>query len=518
MKKMKFNKAFALCLSAVMAVGIATVPSKAAEGDEGENVAGIEANAPEFEEEAETQIDVDSDAEVVEEVEESVNVSSGTCGTNVTWSLSDDGTLTISGSGAMDNYFDNSPFNKEKSAVRKVVIEEGVTSIGNEAFYSCSNIWSVSIPNSVTSIGNSAFELCENLTDINIPNSITSIGTYAFCACNSLRSIEIPNSVTSIKRGAFMQSGLRTISIPNSVEEIEEDIFYECTQLKSVDIPNSVTSIGSCAFWYCTELENISIPSSVTSIGEAAFGDCGNLRSITIPYGVKSIGRSAFAECFSLVKVDIPSSVTSIGADAFSTCTQLENVSIPKSVKLIDNGTFEFCYKLKNVVIQNGVESISAYAFYSSGLENITIPSSVKSIGNYAIPKNKNVTIHGKTSSEAHSYAVDNNIKFEETDGHDYISGTCQMPYDGEGGGYLIGVASKPVTPSNYTCELLVLDCNLYLQGLPAWIYQSGKCNFYEGGMWTVWQPKYGYFWTLFRIYDEQGNIVDEVCYGFANI
>jgi len=95
-----------------------------------------------------------------------------------------------------------------------------------------------------------------------------------------------------------------------------------------------------------------------------------------------------------------------------------------------------------------------------------------------------------------------------------YIQGICQMPYTGEGGGYLIGISSDNAA----SVEMLILDCTLYMQGLDAWVYTTGRCGLTDNGLWTVWQPKYGYFWTLFRAYDEAGNMVDERCYGFANI
>jgi len=100
-----------------------------------------------------------------------------------------------------------------------------------------------------------------------------------------------------------------------------------------------------------------------------------------------------------------------------------------------------------------------------------------------------------------------------------YIKAVCQMPYTGEGGGYLVGVETKSNPNQSYQYELSVLDCNLYLQGKDAWIYTSGKCGVAEGNaFWAVWQPQYGYYWTLFRVYDSNGKLLEEVCYGFANI
>ncbi len=102
---------------------------------------------------------------------------------------------------------------------------------------------------------------------------------------------------------------------------------------------------------------------------------------------------------------------------------------------------------------------------------------------------------------------------------HSDIKGICQMPYDGPGGGYLIGIESYDNPNQSYSYEMLILDCTLYAKGLPAWTYTTGKCKVSEGNaLWTVWQPEYGYYWTLFRVFDKNGNMVDEECFGFQNI
>ena len=179
-----------------------------------------------------------------------------------------------------------------------------VTNIGNDAFYGCNGLTSITIPNSVTCIGDYAFERCSSLTNITIPNSVTSIGSFAFCACSGLTSVTIPNSVTSI--GSY--------------------VFSDCYSLTSVTIPNSVTSIGEFAFGGCSGLTSITIPNSVTSIGSFAFCACSGLTSVAIPNSVISIGGSAFLGCNSLTSITIPNSVTSIGNAAFSNCPQLTDV------------------------------------------------------------------------------------------------------------------------------------------------------------------------------------------------
>ena len=232
-----------------------------------------------------------------------------------------------------------------------------VTSIGEQAFYYCSALTSVTIPNSVTSIGYAAFYGCSGLTSITIPNSVTSIGNNAFGGCSGLSSITIPNSVTNIEGAAF----------------------YGCSSLSSIAIPNSVTSIGNYAFEYCSSLTSITIPNSVTSIGNGAFKSCG-LTSITIPNSVTSIGYGAFQFC-SLTSITIPNSVTSIEDDTFSYCINLNSIAIPNSVTSIGKRAFIECSSLTSITIPNSVTSIEEGAFSRSGLTSITIPNSVTSIG-----------------------------------------------------------------------------------------------------------------------------------------
>ena len=203
----------------------------------------------------------------------------------VTWELSEDGTLTISGND-MPNYSsyksNSAPWYSQCEKIKNVVIKNGVTNIGDLAFYNCSGLTSVAIPNSVTSIGYSAFSGCSSLTSISIPNSVTSIGIYAFYRCSGLTSITIPNSVTIILERAFKGcSGLTTLAIPNSVTDICRNAFEGCSGLTSITLPNSLTTIRMETFKGCSGLTSITIPNSVTVIEAFAFEDCYNLTSIT---------------------------------------------------------------------------------------------------------------------------------------------------------------------------------------------------------------------------------------------
>ena len=239
---------------------------------------------------------------------------------NLTWKLDADGTMTISGTGAMKDYgysANQSPaYNNLK--VKKVVIEKGVTNIGNWAFSECNSLTSITIPGNVESIGESAFYSCDNLTDVTLQDGVKSIGNSAFIWCNKLTNIVLPNSITSIEGFAFK----------------------DCTSLTSITIPDGVTSIGEAVFYNCTSLTSITIPDSVTSIGRYAFENCSSLKSITIPDSVTSIGKGAFKNCSSLKSITIPDSVTSIGAMAFDSCSNLKTISLSckSSLKKSDFG------------------------------------------------------------------------------------------------------------------------------------------------------------------------------------
>ena len=307
-------------------------------------------------------------------------------GDNITWTLKD-GVLTIKGTGKMFDftYHENFCKNNNGDPPKRLVIEDGVTSIGKYAFSSCAGLINVSIPNSVNFIGSYAFDNCINLQNIIIPNSVTSTGDWAFYGCESLTSVTIPTSFTSIADYAF----------------------HSCKKLINVTIPNSVTSIGDFSFNSCESLKYVTIPSTVTSIGKGAFGFCHSLINMTIPDGVKSIGDFTFVECYNLANVSIPDTVTSIGDRAFEDCSSLTHVTIPDSVTFIAADAFDRCKELSSIFYYgNNTFTTNPFSKCTS-LKNVCVP-----------PDYNNTEIGGITVTSD----TDTCKSFQQLDNHCYYS------------------------------------------------------------------------------------------------
>ena len=160
---------------------------------------------------------------------------SGICGDNLEWKLTDEGVLTITGTGEMQDWNDYSSPWYENESVKQVIIGDGVTTIGDWAFSYCRALTAITIPNSVTTIGDNAFESCSSLTSITIPNSVTTIGDYAFSYCRALTSVIISNSVTTIGERTFANCySLTSVTIPSSVTRIEDGAFSDCGNVKQI--------------------------------------------------------------------------------------------------------------------------------------------------------------------------------------------------------------------------------------------------------------------------------------------
>ena len=286
-------------------------------------------------------------------------VQSGTCGDNMTWTLDDEGVLTITGTGWMKFHSEDSeevedieytPWRAYKSLVKSVVIGDGVLNVGGCAFYCFDNLEEVSLPEGIKWIGMEAFFSCTKLTKINLPNGLTDIGSDAFSGCSSLKEITIPDTVVSIDVGAFGGcSSLTKVRVPSGVESISDSMFYGCTNLTEVILPDGITAIGDCAFQKCSSLKTINIPKGVSRIGYSAFEGCSELAGPIVLDNIDFIGQRAFSNCSSLKDVQLNGRISLINIETFLGCSSLESISIPASVESIAYSVFYDCTALKDV-------------------------------------------------------------------------------------------------------------------------------------------------------------------------
>ena len=221
-------------------------------------------------------------------------IDSGSCGKNATWELYKDGTLYIKGSGAMQDYNWNynettkivttgAPWHDSHSAsVKKLVVEDGITSIGNDAFSDCESLASAELAEGITSIGDGAFTGCYDLEKINIPNSVTSIGYDAFDSCWTLPSLELPSGLSKLESSAVSFTAFKELTVPHGVKVVDSYLATYNDNLTTVTLEEGVEEIWHRAFWGCEKLNNITIPRSVKKIEGEAFLECTSLKSVTI--------------------------------------------------------------------------------------------------------------------------------------------------------------------------------------------------------------------------------------------
>ena len=284
-----------------------------------------------------------------------------------------------------DNFADSDSYTTPNTVLKKVILPEGITNIGEEAFQYCASLTSITLPENLESIGDYAFYSCKSLTSINIPDKMTTIGDGTFESCSSLATVTLPESLESIGNDAFnCCASLTSINIPDKVNTIGDGAFESCSYLITVTLPESLESIGSDAFYNCTNLTSITIPDKVTTIADNTFNNCLNLATVTLPENLESIGNDAFYNCPSLKSINIPDKVTTIGNGTFFHCQALTSINIPGKVITIGYGTFESCSDLTTVTLPESLESIGDNAFYNcTSLTSINIPDKVTTIGDY---------------------------------------------------------------------------------------------------------------------------------------
>lgn len=372
---------------------------------------------------------------------QAATTASGTCGTNLTWTLDDTGTLTISGSGFMTDYTYSSkaPWYSYRSSITGVVLTDGIYSVGNYAFYNHTAIATVDLPDSLCELGNSSFYGCSALSQIILPDVLNTLGTYAFYKCTALSSVTVPNSVTTIPSYCFYGcTSMADISLPYWLESIGSAAFRNCTALKRIAIPECVTTISVNAFYGCSNLKQVFFTAEAPTFGNSVFGGvtanvyypddvdygwttdlrqnyggtltwiaaepgttaagtCGGMGWAFIGYSgeLKITGTGAMHthkanySCFSSIAdeirtVKLSDEITTVSDYAFYGCDNLYTVHVPDSITTVGKYAFA-CSGLCSIVLPDGCTQVDNYAFMNcSHLDFIKLPDSVTYIGSYA--------------------------------------------------------------------------------------------------------------------------------------
>lgn len=453
--------------------------------------------------------------------------TSGKCGPSAYWSFdSSTGTLTISGSGAMNDYeYGDYPWMDYRDSIQTIVIGDQITqigryaftgtacstikfgknvrSIGERAFLECRNLnGDLTLPDSVQTIGAGAFQGCEKLSgDLTIPDSVVEIGEGAFRDCKNLNgtltlgknlrtigkaafsgcaftgSLTIPEGVTEIANGTFSSSRSNgmftgTLTLPSTLKTIGAEAFAYTDFSGELLIPDGVTSIGAHAFKECDGFGGtLSLPDSIKTVGERAFYLCKGFTGLKLSASLTKIEERSFAHMYGLkTEVVIPEGVTELGEGAF-VCSYMPSVSLPSTLKKIGKQAFQFA-GLTKITLPNGLETIGDEAFDCWNVNKaIVIPASVKSIG--------------KNAFRRYSY---------------YGSGTL--------GAYFLGDAPQLVGTLNANCSFPSDWTLFYLPGTSGWTgdtYEGYKIVPWDGE--TRWDnlrtSKFGYGW------DNKGNEIE---------
>lgn len=332
---------------------------------------------------AEEELEDETDPETQVFADDEGVAESGKCGKDLTYTIIGDEiigyTLVISGIGDMYNYSDSMrPWYGIRTNITNVIVENGVTSIANYAFYGCYKLKTIEIKAEIEKIGEGAFNDCKKLESIIIPESVTDIRNYTFYGCISLKKVVLPKTLGSIGISAFDGcSNLIDITMPETLGRIEIFAFHNCSSLEQISLPEEVTNIGYDAFSDCTKLQNVKLPSKINKIESSTFYNCSSLTKVVIPDGVTKIGISAFYGCNSLCEVIIPDSVVTIERKAFSYCRRLTEVTIPKNVLEIGDNVFDGCESLIRVTLHEDIITFGESVFlYDSKLNYVRFTGS----------------------------------------------------------------------------------------------------------------------------------------------
>lgn len=351
-------------------------------------------------------------------------VAEGTVGDNITWVL-DDTTLTVSGTGAIPDYFDRTaPWQEYSNDIYSLVVEDGITRIGEYAFYSM-YITEVSLPDTLEEIGVSAFEGCL-FVEIMLPDSLMIIDYKAFYSCSLTGEVTIPSSVRSLATDAFGYCWWITgfsVSPENEYFSSENGVIYKKDKSvlfvypcgkedESFEVPESVTFIDSYAFFSNHYLTSVTLTDNVTSVDNFAFYDCTSLEYVDLGKSVTELGWQAFAYCDNLSELHLSENLVTIGSEAFTDCPSLSNITFPDKLQTIDSYAFNDCTSLKYITLPDSLTHIG-FAVFSGceALEYVAIMNDACVIRDAnAIPET--AVIKGRANSTAEAFADENNREF----------------------------------------------------------------------------------------------------------
>ena len=397
---------------------------------------------PEVPEETEVPEPDESEVWESEDFEASGGAVSGSLPGGIAWSFTEEGILTITGSGEMPDFDggrNTPPWYPYRQNILGAMIDQGVTRVGASAFSGCEKLESVWFGEDVAEIGGSAFDGCtalravtlpENLTripetafygcaslkEVEIPENVTGIGGYAFYGCTGLRNVKVPDGVTAIGAFAFANcESLTGMVLPEGVKQVSDGLFYGCrsllcvelpeaairigndafcgcSALSGVDIPDTVLGIGSCAFQGCAGLTGVELPAGITRMETDTFADCTGLLGISLPAGLTRLGDGAFRNS-GLLAIELPAGVESIGASAFRDCRALGSVTLGQGLTEVGDGVFSGCESLRSMELPESVTSIGKDAFENCrALERITLPQGLQTIGSAAFVNCESLT------------------------------------------------------------------------------------------------------------------------------
>ncbi len=313
-------------------------------------------------------------------------------------------TLTTIGNGAFSN----------NDELEFVVLPVQIQTIGDWLFSGCDILKSVVFSSGLKALPNNVCGECYQLIDVNIPEGITTIGDQAFYYCSRLSSICLPESITTIGRELFAYSGLSKFTFPSKLEYVGDKMFYYCKQLREISIPETIKRIEEYAFRECISLTSVTLPSSITEIPTGTFVSCSNIESIVLPESLKSV--DGFAACTNLKKVNIPASVETIGAGAFSGCTSLNEIELPDSLLEIGNKAFYNCKAIESMDLPKSVKTIGYQCFYGcDSLKRVNIYHNISTITENAFSGCSNLKeVHLKK-------AIIPNFRNQTASGYKYI-------------------------------------------------------------------------------------------------